>query len=81
MILFLELVFLAEWWSGTEVVVYANKEDFKKYFGKEHGYLIMNHAYDVDWLVGWIFCERVGVLGVGNISISKTHLLFYIVKI
>ncbi|XP_073981181.1 1-acyl-sn-glycerol-3-phosphate acyltransferase delta-like isoform X2 [Rhodnius prolixus] len=54
---------MAEWWSGSDVIVYVDKEDFKKYFGKEHGYLIMNHTYDVDWLIGWIFCERVGVLG------------------
>lgn len=23
----------------------------------------MNHGYDIDWLFGWIFCEKVGVLG------------------
>ena len=23
----------------------------------------MNHAYEVDWLFGWMFCEKVGVLG------------------
>ncbi|KAL1131981.1 hypothetical protein AAG570_011592 [Ranatra chinensis] len=61
--LYSQLVFMAEWWSGSDVIVYLDKDDFKKYFGKEHGYLIMNHTYDVDWLIGWIFCERVGVLG------------------
>ena len=25
--------------------------------------LIMNHAYETDWLFGWMFCEKVGVLG------------------
>jgi len=61
--LYSQLVCLAEWWSGTDVYIYIDKDDFKKYYGKEHGYLIMNHRYDVDWLVGWIFCERIGVLG------------------
>jgi lysophosphatidic acid acyltransferase/lysophosphatidylinositol acyltransferase len=23
----------------------------------------MNHTYETDWLFGWIFCEKVGVLG------------------
>lgn len=23
----------------------------------------MNHCYEIDWLVGWVFCEKVGVLG------------------
>lgn len=58
-----QLVFLAEWWSGSEVILYIDKVDFEKYFGKEHGYLVMNHSYDVDWLIGWILCERVQVLG------------------
>ncbi|XP_046665471.1 1-acyl-sn-glycerol-3-phosphate acyltransferase gamma-like [Homalodisca vitripennis] len=61
--LYSQLVFMAEWWSGTTVHIYIDKDDFSKYYGKEHAYLIMNHRYDVDWLVGWIFCERIGVLG------------------
>lgn len=23
----------------------------------------MNHTYEIDWLVGWMLCEKVGVLG------------------
>jgi len=23
----------------------------------------MNHTYDVDWLIGWMLCEKLGVLG------------------
>jgi len=61
--LYSQLVFMAEWWSGTTVYIYIDKDDFAKYYGKEHAYLVMNHRYDVDWLVGWIFCERIRVLG------------------
>ncbi|XP_014242714.1 1-acyl-sn-glycerol-3-phosphate acyltransferase gamma-like [Cimex lectularius] len=61
--LYSQLVFMAEWWSGSDIVVYTDKEVFKKYFGKEHAFLILNHTYDIDWLIGWIFCDRVGVLG------------------
>ncbi|XP_039293293.1 1-acyl-sn-glycerol-3-phosphate acyltransferase gamma [Nilaparvata lugens] len=61
--LYSQLVFMAEWWSGTDVHIYIDKDDFDKYYGKEHGYLVMNHRYDVDWLVGWIFCDRIKVLG------------------
>lgn len=63
---FVEIVFLASWWSDSSVVVYTESENFKKYFGREHAYLIMNHTYEVDWLIGWIFCDSVGVLGVRN---------------
>ncbi|XP_053683813.1 1-acyl-sn-glycerol-3-phosphate acyltransferase delta-like [Sabethes cyaneus] len=57
-----QLVFLADWWSGTTLYIYISEEDLK-YCGKEHVLLLMNHSYEVDWLVGWMFCDKVGVLG------------------
>lgn len=59
---FSELVAIAEWWSGSILKVYISKEDFEK-AGTEHSLLVMNHAYEVDWLFGWMFCEKIGVLG------------------
>lgn len=61
--LYSQLVFLAEWWSCSDVEVYIDQDDLKKYFGNEHALLVLNHTFDVDWLIGWIFCERVRVLG------------------
>lgn len=63
---FSELVFVTDWWSGTDIVMYIDKIDYEKYFGKEHAYLLMNHTYEIDWLIGWCFCDRIGVLGVSN---------------
>lgn len=40
------------------------KSDFDKYAGKENVLLIMNHTYELDWLVGWVWCDFCGVLGV-----------------
>lgn len=57
---------MAEWWSGTDVVIYIDKNDFEKYYGQEHGYLLMNHSYEIDWLMGWMFCERIRMLGVSK---------------
>ena len=57
---------MAEWWSGTDVQLYIDRNDFEKYYGKEHACLVMNHRYDVDWIVGWVFCERIRVLGVST---------------
>lgn len=57
---------MAEWWSGSDIVIYIDKKEFDKYYGKEHGYLLMNHSYETDWLFGWVFCERIGVLGVSS---------------
>ncbi|XP_034939015.1 1-acyl-sn-glycerol-3-phosphate acyltransferase gamma-like [Chelonus insularis] len=58
-----QLVFMAEWWANTDMIVYIDEEEFKKYYGKEHGYLLMNHSYEIDWLLGWIFCDRIRMLG------------------
>lgn len=43
--------------------VYCDEEVRKKYLGKEHVLLMMNHSYDIDWLIGWVLCEKAGVLG------------------
>lgn len=64
---FSELVFMSEWWSNTKLSVYIKKDEYEKYYGKEHGYLLMNHSYEIDWLMGWHFCDAIGVLGVSNI--------------
>lgn len=38
------------------------KEDLA-FAGTEHALLVMNHAYETDWLFGWLFTEKIGVLG------------------
>lgn len=58
-----QLVCLAEWWANVKLLLYIDKEDWEKYFGKEHGYCIMNHSYEIDWLMGWMACEKMRVLG------------------
>lgn len=57
------MVFIADWWSNSKLYVYVDPEIRKKYLGKEHTLLMMNHTYDVDWLIGWMLTEKVGVLG------------------
>lgn len=59
---FSELVAIGEWYSKSIVKVYITKEDLA-IAGKEHALLVMNHAYETDWLFGWLFCDKVGVLG------------------
>jgi hypothetical protein len=55
---------MAEWWGSTDLIIYIDKEELERYYGKEHGFLIMNHRYEVDWLMGWVLCDRVNILGV-----------------
>ncbi|KAG5897509.1 hypothetical protein JTB14_030007 [Gonioctena quinquepunctata] len=58
-----QLVFLGDWWSETRIIFYIDKDEFDKYYGKEHAYCIMNHSYEVDWLIGWMIAERIRLLG------------------
>lgn len=58
-----EIVFIADWWSSSKLYIYIDDEVMQKYVGKEHVLLMMNHSYEIDWLIGWMFCEKSGVLG------------------
>ena len=58
-----EILFLAEWWSGSEVRVYCD-EKTRLSWGTEHGLIIMNHTYEVDWLMGWMVADYACTLGV-----------------
>ncbi|XP_039114430.1 1-acyl-sn-glycerol-3-phosphate acyltransferase PLS1-like [Dioscorea cayenensis subsp. rotundata] len=68
-LLWLQLVWLFDWWAAIEVQVYADAETLES-MGKEHLLVIPNHRSDVDWLVGWILAERTGYLG-STVAIMK----------
>jgi len=73
-----ELLFMAEWWASTDLIIYIDKEDLEQYYGKEHGFLIMNHRYEVDWLMGWVLCDRVNILGVSCCHFLLVFLCYYL---
>ncbi|KAF7064141.1 hypothetical protein CFC21_070546 [Triticum aestivum] len=68
-LLWLQLIWLVDWWAGIKVQVYADPATWKL-MGKEHALLISNHRSDIDWLVGWILAQRSGCLG-SAIAIMK----------
>ncbi|XP_010257310.1 PREDICTED: 1-acyl-sn-glycerol-3-phosphate acyltransferase PLS1-like [Nelumbo nucifera] len=61
-LLWVELVWLIDWWAGVKVQLYTDSETFKL-MGKEHALLICNHRSDIDWLVGWVLAQHSGCLG------------------
>ncbi|CAI9779464.1 unnamed protein product [Fraxinus pennsylvanica] len=61
-LLWLELVWLVDWWAGVKIQLYTDSETFKL-MGKEHALVICNHRSDIDWLVGWVLAQRSGCLG------------------
>lgn len=46
--------------------LYAN-DDALSMLGKENMLAIMNHKYDIDWIVAWIIAEKYGALGVRDL--------------
>ncbi|XP_078698804.1 1-acyl-sn-glycerol-3-phosphate acyltransferase delta-like isoform X1 [Branchiostoma floridae x Branchiostoma belcheri] len=67
-----QLVFLNEWWAGSEVTVYSSDEQWQEHFGKETAVIVMNHHYEVDFLHGWTLCERLQVLGTSRALIKES---------
>ena len=36
----------------------------EKYANSEHALCVLNHRGDLDWMIGWVLIERMGMLGV-----------------
>ncbi|KAG7277473.1 hypothetical protein CRUP_010621 [Coryphaenoides rupestris] len=63
-------VALLDWWSGTECTLYTDPKMCPLY-GKENGIVVLNHNFEIDFLCGWSFCERFGVLGSSKVLVKK----------
>ncbi|PWA71484.1 phospholipid/glycerol acyltransferase, Acyltransferase domain protein [Artemisia annua] len=61
-LLWIELVWIVDWWAGVKVQLYTDSETLKM-MGKEHALILANHRSDIDWLIGWVFAQRSGCLG------------------
>ncbi|CAO1422042.1 unnamed protein product [Diamesa tonsa] len=57
-----QIIFIADYWSNSELILYCKPEDFKL-LGKEHNFSLMNHCYEIDWLYGWAVIDRFATLG------------------
>jgi lysophosphatidic acid acyltransferase / lysophosphatidylinositol acyltransferase len=68
------MVSLAQWWSASDFDIYIKDEDLK-HIGHEHAIVVLNHKYDIDWLLGWILCQR-GNLFAGAKVVSKSTLKY-----
>ncbi|PON89190.1 Phospholipid/glycerol acyltransferase [Trema orientale] len=73
-LLWLELIWLIDWWAAIKVEVHADAETLQL-LGKEHALVISNHRSDIDWLVGWVLAQRSGCLG-SSLAIMKKEAKF-----
>uniref|UniRef100_A0A8C6M4Y9 1-acylglycerol-3-phosphate O-acyltransferase n=5 Tax=Nothobranchius TaxID=28779 RepID=A0A8C6M4Y9_NOTFU len=65
-----QLVATLEWWSGTECTLYTDPKSYPLY-GKENAIVVLNHSFEIDFLCGWTFCDRFGVLGSSKVLAKK----------
>jgi hypothetical protein len=68
--IYAQLLFLADWWSGSTVSYYCDKETLES-LGQEHAVILMNHHYELDWLLGWMVGDRASVLGNCRVYVKK----------
>ncbi|XP_073283575.1 1-acyl-sn-glycerol-3-phosphate acyltransferase 2-like isoform X1 [Primulina huaijiensis] len=77
-LLWLELVWLVDWWAGVKIELYTDSETFKL-MGKEHALVMSNHKSDIDWLVGWVLAQRSGCLGSALAVMKKSSKLLPVI--
>ncbi|XP_042445803.1 1-acyl-sn-glycerol-3-phosphate acyltransferase PLS1-like [Zingiber officinale] len=77
-LLWIELVWLVDWWAGVKVELYGDSKTFEL-MGKEHALLICNHRSDIDWLVGWVLAQRSGCLGSALAVMKKSSKLLPVI--
>uniref|UniRef100_A0A3P8T2G7 1-acyl-sn-glycerol-3-phosphate acyltransferase delta n=1 Tax=Amphiprion percula TaxID=161767 RepID=A0A3P8T2G7_AMPPE len=65
-----QMVAALEWWSGTECTLYTDPKSYSLY-GNENAIVVLNHMFEIDFLCGWTFCERFGVLGSSKVLAKK----------
>lgn len=74
------MVAALEWWSGTECTLYTDPKSYPLY-GNENAIVVLNHSFEIDFLCGWTFCERFGVLGVRTCLHAHICTLFYYISV
>ncbi|PIK54697.1 putative 1-acyl-sn-glycerol-3-phosphate acyltransferase delta [Apostichopus japonicus] len=58
---FSELVFLYDTYSGSHIYIHCDDKFFTA-MNKQHGLLVMNHTFELDWLATWCVADRYGQL-------------------
>jgi len=73
-----QLTFLYSWWADSSITVYADPKDLED-LKHEYSMSLVNHRYEIDWLVGMVASQKIGLLGglkiVGKNSISLIPIL------
>ena len=57
-----------ESWAEYDIRVFTDPthdaEATYKCINTEHALVVLNHRGDLDWMIGWVIIDRMGMLGV-----------------
>ena len=51
--------------SNSDILVYIQPDDLE-HMRRENSLWLGNHRYEVDWLLGWVCTQRLGLAGVSR---------------
>ncbi|CAF2924638.1 unnamed protein product [Rotaria sp. Silwood2] len=71
-IIWSQMTFVYQWWSNSDITVYIQPKDLEK-MRRENSLWLGNHRYEVDWLLGWVVTQRLGLAG-GSKILGKQSL-------
>ena len=58
------LPWVLENWAEYDIRVYGDTSNILPYVNTEHVLVVLNHRGDLDWMIGWVLIDRMGMLGV-----------------
>ncbi|CAF4182815.1 unnamed protein product, partial [Adineta steineri] len=71
-LLWSQLTFIYTWWADSDVTVFVDPKDLE-YLKHEYALNLVNHRYEIDWLVGLVTAQKLGILG-GSKIVGKSSL-------
>lgn len=57
----IESAFVVDHWSGSEIILYCRPEVYE-HFGKKHHLILLNHTYEIDWLITFGLLDKFNLL-------------------
>jgi hypothetical protein len=55
-----------DYWAEYDIKVYGEVESVLPFINTEHALVVLNHRGDLDWMIGWVLIDRMGMLSVSG---------------
>lgn len=57
-----DAAFLLDHWSNSEIILHCRRDVYEQ-FGKKHHLILLNHTYEIDWLITFGLLDKFYLLG------------------